>query len=63
MSDDRDKRYEGMYCPLRQSDVQALKCLEKYCHFWTDYRSPSKNNECTLKRMARELAIWAEAQP
>jgi len=49
MSDKKvSKEYEGMYCPFRQSNIQALKCLEEYCMF---YRKESlvQNASCWIK--------------
>ena len=30
----KEEKYEGKYCPLRQSNVQSLKCLEGLCMFY-----------------------------
>jgi hypothetical protein len=43
-----EKDYHGKYCPLRQSNVQALKCIEEYCMFYRkgDLR---RSDSCWIK--------------
>ena len=54
-----DKEHVGKYCPLRQSDIQALKCLEEYCVF---YRKGNRmrSDSCWIKDGFLGLAMTWE---
>lgn len=30
----KDEEYKGKYCPIRQSNIQPLRCIEEYCMFF-----------------------------
>jgi len=59
MSEDK---YIGMYCPIRQSDIQALKCLEEYCMFWYK-ETPKRKGTCLIRQtMVIKVAKWEASE-